>query len=63
MLEIYYFEKRNVHTYDNVREFCLCEGINEEYHRSLLKKFSVTVFIVKILKGHIAFIMKNNLPP
>jgi hypothetical protein len=34
----YEYEKLNKVVYDDLREFCLCERINEEYMRSLIKK-------------------------
>jgi hypothetical protein len=38
LLFCYEYEKLNKVVYDDLRDFCLCERVNEEYVRSLIKK-------------------------
>lgn len=41
-MNMYYYqcEKRNKVVHDGVREYCLCERVNEEYLRTLIERHS-----------------------
>jgi hypothetical protein len=50
-INYYYYEKQNREIHDDVREFCLCERVNEEYLRTNIKKYG--------LLGKIKIVFRN----
>jgi len=59
-LYLYEYEKRNNDVHDGIREYCLCERINEEYLRTLIKKPNYFSIIMFALKSRVRNFAKNG---